>query len=195
MTASGQTATFDTAWSCVWNATVNGWGGWLLLHPASRCAILQVSSSARKGATRCKLRQLASIWPRTFFRSTASPPMEPLCSIARLRRAQLLPFFEKLPPCLVGMEACGSSHHWAREISKLGHEVRLMPAFYVKPYVKRGKTDSLARLTRPNRIGRQRIDVHLRIPSTSATACWAISARTYPSPSAGRKWNITMVTK
>ena len=58
-----------------------------------------------------------------------------------VRRAQLLPFFEKLPPCLVGMEACGSSHHWAREISKLGHEVRLMPAFYVKPYVKRGKTD------------------------------------------------------
>ncbi len=52
-----------------------------------------------------------------------------------VRRAQLLPFFEKLPPCLVGMEACGSSHHWAREISKLGHEVRLMPAFYVKPYV------------------------------------------------------------
>jgi len=60
-----------------------------------------------------------------------------------VRRAQLLPFFEKLPPCLVGMEACGSSHHWAREISKLGHEVRLMPAFYVKPYVKRGKTDAV----------------------------------------------------
>ena len=60
-----------------------------------------------------------------------------------VRRAQLLPFFEKLPPCLVGMEACGSSHHWAREISKLGHEIRLMPAFYVKPYVKRGKTDAV----------------------------------------------------
>ena len=58
-----------------------------------------------------------------------------------VRRAQLLRFFEKLPPCLVGMEAYGSSHHWAREISKLGHEVRLMPAFYVKPYVKRGKSD------------------------------------------------------
>ena len=60
-----------------------------------------------------------------------------------VRRSQLLPFFEKLPPCLVGMEACGSSHHWAREISKLGHEVRLMPALYVKPYVKRGKTDAV----------------------------------------------------
>ena len=59
-----------------------------------------------------------------------------------LRRSQVLPFFAKLEPCLVGMEACGTSHHWARELSKLGHEVRLMPPAYVKPYVKRGKTDA-----------------------------------------------------
>jgi transposase len=59
-----------------------------------------------------------------------------------LRRAQVLPFFAKLPPCLLGMEACGTSHHWARELTKLGHEVRLMPPAYVKPYVKRGKTDA-----------------------------------------------------
>jgi transposase len=59
-----------------------------------------------------------------------------------LRRAQMLPFFGKLPPCLVGAEACGTSHHWARELTKLGHEVRLMPAAYVKPYVKRGKNDA-----------------------------------------------------
>lgn len=59
-----------------------------------------------------------------------------------LRRAQVLPFFAKQPPCLVGMEACGTSHHWARELMKLGHEVRLMPPAYVKPYVKRGKTDA-----------------------------------------------------
>lgn len=59
-----------------------------------------------------------------------------------LRRAQVLPFLAKLPPCLVGMEACGTSHHWARELTKLGHEVRLMPPAYVKPYVKRGKTDA-----------------------------------------------------
>ena len=59
-----------------------------------------------------------------------------------LRRSQMLPFFEKLPPCLVGAEACGTSHHRARELTKLGHEVRLMPAAYVKPYVKRGKNDA-----------------------------------------------------
>lgn len=59
-----------------------------------------------------------------------------------LRRAQVLTFFSKLPPCLVGIEACGTSHHWARELIKLGHDVRLMPPAYVKPYVKRGKTDA-----------------------------------------------------
>ncbi len=59
-----------------------------------------------------------------------------------IRRAQLLAFFEDLPACLVGMEACGSSHYWARQLSALGHEVRLIPANYVKPYVKRGKSDA-----------------------------------------------------
>ena len=54
----------------------------------------------------------------------------------------MLPFFEKLDPCLVGMEACGTSHHWARELARLGHAVRLMPPAYVKAYVKRGKTDA-----------------------------------------------------
>ena len=59
-----------------------------------------------------------------------------------LRRAQMIPFFSKLEPCLVGLEACGTSHYWARELTGLGHEVRLMPPAYVKPYVKRGKTDA-----------------------------------------------------
>jgi transposase len=51
-------------------------------------------------------------------------------------------FFEALPPCLVGMEACATAHHWARELTKLGHEVRLMPAKDVKAYVKRNKNDA-----------------------------------------------------
>ena len=60
-----------------------------------------------------------------------------------LRRAQVLTFFKRLEPCLIGMEACGTSHHWARELSQLGHEVRLIPPMYVKPYVKRGKSDAI----------------------------------------------------
>jgi len=60
----------------------------------------------------------------------------------RLSRARVIPFFEKLPRCLVGIEACNTSHHWARELIALGHDVRLMPAQYVKPYVKRGKNDA-----------------------------------------------------
>jgi transposase len=58
-----------------------------------------------------------------------------------LRRKAVLPFFERLPPCLIGLEACGSAHHWARELTRLGHDVRLMPPAYVKPYVKRNKND------------------------------------------------------
>lgn len=60
----------------------------------------------------------------------------------QLRRKDLLAFFERLPSCLVGMEACGSAHYWAREIAGLGHTVKLMPPAYVKAYVKRGKTDA-----------------------------------------------------
>lgn len=60
----------------------------------------------------------------------------------KLQRAEVLTFFRGLPPCLVGIEACGTAHHWARQIGALGHEVRLMPASYVKAYVKRGKTDA-----------------------------------------------------
>lgn len=60
----------------------------------------------------------------------------------RLRRGEVLRFFERLPACLVGMEACATAHYWAREISALGHTVKLLPPAYVKPYVKRGKTDA-----------------------------------------------------
>ena len=60
----------------------------------------------------------------------------------QLKRRYVLAFFEKLQPCLVGIEACASSHHWSRELQALGHTVRLMPPAYVKPYVKRQKNDA-----------------------------------------------------
>ena len=75
---------------------------------------------------------------------------------AVLKRRYVLKFFEKLPPCLVGIEACASSHHWSRELQALGHTVRLMPPAYVKPYVKRHKNDATdaeaicEAVTRPN---------------------------------------------
>src|SRR6266853_4427250 len=60
----------------------------------------------------------------------------------RLRRAEVVEFFRRQGPCLVGMEACATAHHWARELIALGHEVKLMPPAYVKAYVKRNKNDA-----------------------------------------------------
>lgn len=60
----------------------------------------------------------------------------------QLKRRQVVPFFSKLPPCVIGIEACATSHHWSRELQALGHTVRLMPPAYVKPYVKRQKNDA-----------------------------------------------------
>jgi transposase len=60
----------------------------------------------------------------------------------QLKRRYILAFFQKVPLCLVGIEACASSHHWSRELQALGHTVRLMPPAYVKPYVKRHKNDA-----------------------------------------------------
>src|SRR6201987_3958009 len=74
----------------------------------------------------------------------------------QLKRRYVLAFFQKLPPCLVGIEACASSHHWSRQLQALGHTVRLMPPAYVKPYVKRQKNDAAdaeaicEAVTRPN---------------------------------------------
>jgi transposase len=74
----------------------------------------------------------------------------------QLKRRYVLAFFQKLAPCLVGIEACASSHHWSRQLQALGHTVRLMPPAYVKPYVKRQKNDATdaeaicEAVTRPN---------------------------------------------
>lgn len=62
----------------------------------------------------------------------------------QLRRSEVLKFFAGLTPCLVGMEACATSHFWARQVGALGHQVRLLPPAHVKPYVKRGKKNDMA---------------------------------------------------
>jgi transposase len=66
-----------------------------------------------------------------------------------LRRSQVLRYFANLAPCLVGMEACASAHHWARALDALGHEVKLIPPQYVKPYVRGNKNDYNARWPLP----------------------------------------------
>jgi len=68
----------------------------------------------------------------------------------RLRRAQVLKFFGGLSRCLIGIEACATAHHWARTLTALGHDVRLMPPQYVKAYVKRNKTDASAGVMQRN---------------------------------------------
>ena len=91
-----------------------------------------------------------------FFRFTASMRRATLCIRRQIKRRYVLAFFQKLPPCLVGIEACASAHHWSRELQALGHTVRLMPPAYVTPYVKRHKNDSIdaeaicEAVTRPN---------------------------------------------
>jgi len=79
---------------------------------------------------------------KTVFQVHGIDANEKVVVRKQLRRSQVMAFFKALPPCLVGMEACATAHHWARELRKVGHEVRLMPAKDVKAYVKRNKNDA-----------------------------------------------------
>lgn len=79
---------------------------------------------------------------KSFFQVHGVDAAEKVVLRKKLRRDGVVAFFAKLAPAKIGIEACGASHHWARELSKLGHEVVLMPPQYVKPFVKRGKNDA-----------------------------------------------------
>jgi len=79
---------------------------------------------------------------KTVFQIHGIDANEKVVVRKQLRRSQVIAFFAALSPCLVGMEACATAHYWARELRKLGHEVRLMPAKDVKAYVKRNKNDA-----------------------------------------------------
>ena len=78
---------------------------------------------------------------KSVFQVHAVDEMGSVMMRKRLRRSQVLAFFAEIPPCLIGLEACATAHHWARELIALGHEARLMPPNYVKAYVKRNKHD------------------------------------------------------
>jgi hypothetical protein len=90
----------------------------------------------------------------------------------RLKRRYVLPFFQKLSPCLVGIEACASSHHWSRQLQAVGHTVRLMPPAYVKPYVKRHKAATSRSPPRRStaQTGRARAET---VRAQHVVPCWA----------------------
>jgi transposase len=93
-----------------------------------------------KGAVHMQITTIGLDIAKNVFQVHGIDAAENVIVRKQLRRGQVMAFFEALAPCLVGMEACATSHRWARELTKLGHEVRLMPAKDVKAYLKRTRT-------------------------------------------------------
>jgi len=102
--------------------------------------VVEVTSSRNRPP--CRLLRSASISPRASSRSIGIDVGGQAVLKKKLRRAEMLRFFRGLEPCLVGIEACATAHHWARQLGALGHTVRLMSPAYVKAYVRRQKTDA-----------------------------------------------------
>ena len=118
------------------------WGGWLPL-PASRCqSVVVINNHEQEEPSAMKVSTVGIDLAKNVFQVHAIDDDGEVIVRRALRRRRVIPFCSKLEPCLIGMEACGTSHFWARELCQLGHEVKLMPPAYVKPYVKRGKTDA-----------------------------------------------------
>src|ERR1700730_10778538 len=95
-----------------------------------------------RGAVQMQITTIGLDIAKNVFQVHGIDAAEKVVVRKQLRRGQMLAFFKALPPCLVGIEACATSHYWARELTKLGHQVRLMPAKDVKAYVKRNKNDA-----------------------------------------------------
>jgi len=99
-------------------------------------------SSIEKGATNMNITTIGIDLAKNVFQVHGVDERAKVGLKKQLKRAQVLPFFANLPPCLIGMEACGSAHYWARKLNKLGHTVKLMAPQFVKPYVKTNKNDA-----------------------------------------------------
>src|SRR5204862_2893228 len=95
-----------------------------------------------RGAVQMQITTIGLDIAKNVFQVHGIDAAEKVVVRKQLRRSQMLAFFKAMPPCLVGIEACATAHYWARELTKLGHEVRLMPAKAVKAYVKRNKNDA-----------------------------------------------------
>src|SRR5271155_782172 len=93
-----------------------------------------------RGAVRMQITTIGFDLAKNVFQVHGIDVKEKVVARKQLRRGQVMAFFKALPPCLIGMEACATAHYWARELTKLGHRVRLIPAKDVKAYVKRNKT-------------------------------------------------------
>jgi len=118
--------------------------GWMAPAPhlASQCAILQLSQTAFRRSHSMQVTTIGLDLAKNVFQVHGITKDGTVAFNKSLRRTQMHTFFERLEPCLIGMEACGTSHFWARELSSMGHDVKLIAPIYVKPYVKRGKSDA-----------------------------------------------------
>src|ERR1700693_6528620 len=110
---------------------------------ASKChRVVASKRTTLRGAVHMQITTIGLDIAKNVFQVHGIDAAEKVVVRKQLRRSQVLAFFKALPPCLIGMEACATAHYWARELTKLGHTVRLMPAKDAKAYVKRNKNDA-----------------------------------------------------
>src|ERR1700681_1022053 len=103
---------------------------------------MMVATNHMRGAVHMQVTTIGLDIAKNVFQVHGIDAKEKVVVRKQLRRSQVIAFFAALAPCLIGMEACATAHYWARELTKLGHKVRLMPAKDVKAYVKRNKNDA-----------------------------------------------------
>src|SRR5262245_32777369 len=104
--------------------------GWTAPAAASSAIGCSSSDESHEGAVHMQATTIGIDLAKNVFQVHGVDVVGKVVLTKKLRRSQVLPLFERLPRCLVGMEACATSHHWARELRALGHDVRLMPASY-----------------------------------------------------------------